>query len=157
MSEDLRTREGWASLLAEVSSRLDLAATAHESGAFRQGRGVPDAATLLGLCLLYGCGHSLRQVCAWGAASGVAQLSNPALTQRLQHTAPWLARIAAALLDIPALGVLDIADAGYGRAGLLRRRLAVGGDVLIRLSWRSLRLRDPDRGSPSTCSPLCAP
>lgn len=209
MSEDLTIREGWASLLAEVSSRLDLTATAYESGAFRQGRGVPDAATLLRLCLLYGCGHSLRQVCAWGAASGLAHLSNPALTQRLQHTAPWLASIAAALLDIPALGppaagrrvrlidassiaapgadgttwrlhlgfdpasgriehfeltdvhggerleriapapgVLDIADAGYGRAGPLRRRLAAGGDVLIRLSWRSLRLRDADRAEP---------
>lgn len=209
MSEDLTIREGWASLLAEVSSRVDLAATAYESGAFRQGRGVPDAATLLRLCLLYGCGHSLRQVCAWGATSGLARLSNPALTQRLQHTAPWLATIAAALLDIPALGpsatgrrvrlidastiaapgadgttwrlhlgfdpasgrierfeltdvhggerldriapapgVLDIADAGYGRAGPLRRRLAAGGDVLIRISWRSLRLRDPDRAVP---------
>lgn len=209
MSEDLTIREGWTSLLAEVSSRLDLAATAYESGAFRQGRGVPDAATLLRLCLLYGCGHSLRQVCAWGAASGLAHLSNPALTQRLQHTAPWLATIAAALLDIPALGpsaagrrvrlidastivapgaggttwrlhlgfdpasgrierfeltdvhggerlervapapgVLDIADAGYGCARPLRSRLAAGGDVLIRVSWRSLRLRDPDSAAP---------
>lgn len=201
--------DGWRGVLTEISSRLDLAQTAMTSGAFRQGRGVPDAATLLRLCLLYASGYSLRQVCAWGAASGEACLSNPALVRRLRQSVAWLSEIAGTLLGVPALGpaaggrrvrlidatcvrspgaretswrlhlgfdltqgrlehvaltdgrgaeklerfapmsgVLDIADAGYGRASPLRARLAAGGDVLLRISWRSMRLRHEDGHTP---------
>jgi len=89
----------WPGLVARISNRIDLAAAAYRSGAFRQGRGVPDAETLLRLALAHGaCGLSLRETCAWAEESGLARLSNPALTKRLQHSPGWLAEIAAALL-----------------------------------------------------------
>jgi Transposase DDE domain len=89
----------WPGLLSRVSNRIDLAGSAHRRGAFRQGRGVPDAETLLRLALAYGaCGLSLRETCAWAEEAGLARLSNPALTKRLQHCPAWLAEIAAVLL-----------------------------------------------------------
>jgi hypothetical protein len=199
----------WPGLVARIGNRIDLSASAHRHGAFRQGRGVRDAETLLRLALAYGaCGLSLRATCAWAEEAGLARLSNPALTKRLQHCPGWLAEIVAALLapaaarlanrpmrrvrlldattlchpgatgaswrlhlafDLvagrveqltvsdgrggerldrfaPERGVLDIADAAYASAPRLRERLAVGGDLLVRLDWRGARLFEPEGG-----------
>lgn len=199
----------WRALVGRLGNGIDLAASAHRSGAFRQGRGVPDAATLLRLALAYGAGGlSLRATCAWAEETGVARLSNPALTKRLQHCPAWLAEIAAALLapsaarlvnrplrrvrlldattlchpgatgaswrlhlafDLvagrveqltvsdgrggerldrfaPEPGVLDIADAAYASAPQMRARLAAGGELLVRLDWRGVRLFEPAGG-----------
>lgn len=200
----------WPALLGRLGDRIDVAAAAHRSGAFRQGRGVPDAATLLRLALAYGAGGlSLRATCAWAEERGLARLSNPALTKRLQRCPAWLAAIAAALLapsaarlanrpvrrvrvldattlchpgataaswrlhlafDLtagrverltvsdgrggerldrvaPEPGVLDIADAAYASAPQMRERLAAGGELLVRLDWRGVRLFEPAGGA----------
>ena len=94
------TAEGcWQAIETELRSRIDLDESAARTGAFRQARGVPNAAALLRRCLVYAvCRASLRQVCAWAAGLGVARLSNPALEKRLQGAGAWLGEIAGALL-----------------------------------------------------------
>lgn len=44
----------WPEVVSAVAARLDLNQTAHDRGAFRQARGVPDAASLLRLALAWG-------------------------------------------------------------------------------------------------------
>ncbi|WP_452008674.1 transposase [Azospirillum largimobile] len=89
----------WRAVETLVRSVIDLEASAAETGAFRQARGVPSAAVLLRLCLASEvCRLSLRQTCAWAAEIGVARLSNPAWEKRFQNAGGWLGEIAGALL-----------------------------------------------------------
>ncbi len=75
--------DGWRELMLRVRSCIDLEATARSHGAFARVREVKDPETLLRLAIAYGaCGMSLRETCAWAAASGIAQLSDPALLKR---------------------------------------------------------------------------
>ncbi len=58
----------WAQVEHEIRAVINLEDSAEASGAFRQARGVPSAAALLRLAMIYGvCGLSLRQTCAWAA------------------------------------------------------------------------------------------
>jgi len=89
----------WSRVEAEIRAVIDVEESAYASGAFRQARGVPSAAVLLRLAMIYGvCGLSLRQTCAWAAMARLAELSNPALLDRLKAAAAWLGQIAGALL-----------------------------------------------------------
>jgi hypothetical protein len=89
----------WSDILSAVAAVIDLDETARVRGAFRQARGVRDAASLLRLSLAYGgCGLSLRQCCAWAETAGVARLADTALLKRLSNGSEWLGDIVAALL-----------------------------------------------------------
>ena len=89
----------WAELRSLLPSGFDIEATARSRGAFTRARGVKDAETLLRLGLAYGgCEMSLRECCGWAAATGVAQLSDPALLKRLCKASGWLGDLVAALL-----------------------------------------------------------
>lgn len=116
----------WPLLRSFLPRGFDLEATAREAKAFQRARGVNDAETLLRLALGYGaCGMSLRECCAWAAASGLAMLNDTALLKRLKNAADWLGMIAAAMLA--------------------ERRLAPAG------RWRGRRLRARD--ATTICAP----
>ena len=69
----------------------DLEASAKAAGALLRKRGVQSAEALLRLAFAYGyCGLSLAGVATWARGAGVADLSPPALFQRLRHGADWL-------------------------------------------------------------------
>lgn len=89
----------WSDLTASVSTAIDLEATARTSGALVRRRGVRSAETLLRLALAYGPGGlSLRGAAAWAGVSGLANLSDTAVMNRLRHAAGWLGEVAGALL-----------------------------------------------------------
>ena len=91
--------DDWPEVVSAIAAHLDLNQTAYDRGAFRQARGVPDAASLLRLALAWGaCGLSLRETAGWAEVSGVAHLSDAALTMRLANAADWLGDIASAML-----------------------------------------------------------
>jgi IS4 transposase len=93
----------WPEVRSLLPSGFDIEATARSRGAFTRARGVKDAETLLRLALAYGgCGMSLRECCAWAAATGVATLSDPALLKRLGKASAWLGDLVAALLAEPS-------------------------------------------------------
>src|SRR5262249_6831782 len=94
-------------LLEQVRAHLppgfDLEKRARELRAFLRKREVKDVASLLQLAMAYGgCGMSLRETCAWAEASGLANLSEPSLMERLCKAAPLLGDIVAALVAPPA-------------------------------------------------------
>ena len=204
--------DDWSGLISRVAGDLDLDALAKETRALVRRRGVPDAKALLRLALARGPGGmSLRQTAAWAHLSGVADLTDASLNDRLHQSCDFLAAIVAKLLaartpspclrwpgrrlriadgscvskpgsrgtDWRVHGVYDlgaggfshleltgkhggealdrgagvegeirIADRGYSAAKALRRfvasvKQAKGADYVVRLRWRSFRLREP--------------
>jgi hypothetical protein len=99
MGQELLSGRGWSGLLAGLPAGLDLAGSAREAGVFWRARGVPSAAALLRLALVYAnTPWSLRATAAWAAMAGVARLSDVALLYRLRQLEGWLGTILAALL-----------------------------------------------------------
>lgn len=89
----------WAQVRSCLPSGFDIEATARARGAFTRAREIKTPADLFRLALAYGgCGMSLREVCAWAEAGGIASLSDPALLERLEKAADWLGDIVSALL-----------------------------------------------------------
>jgi hypothetical protein len=89
----------WPELVAAISGAIDLEATARSSKALVRRREIRSGAALLRLALAYGPGGlSLRGAAAWAGVSGLADLSDTAVMNRLRHAAPWLGEIAGALL-----------------------------------------------------------
>jgi hypothetical protein len=89
----------WSEVREHLPPGFDLEKTARARRAFTRARQVKDAAALLQLALAYGaCGMSLRETCAWAAAAGLANLSDPSLIERLEKAAPWLGDVVGALV-----------------------------------------------------------
>src|SRR5262245_65073789 len=89
----------WPEVQPHLPADFDLEQTARARGAFTRARQVKDAVALLRLALAYGaCGMSLRETCAWAAAAGLANLSDPSLIERLEKAAAWLGDIVGALV-----------------------------------------------------------
>ena len=89
----------WPDLVAAVSGTIDLDATARTSGALVRRREIRSADALLRLALAYGSGGlSLRAAAAWAGVSGLADLSDTAVMNRLRKASTWLGEIAGALL-----------------------------------------------------------
>src|SRR3712207_3674242 len=81
----------WPDLVAAVSAAIDLEATARTSGALVRRREIRSAEALLRLALAYGPGGlSLRGAAAWAGVSGLADLSDTAVMNRLRQAADWL-------------------------------------------------------------------
>jgi hypothetical protein len=100
MSDSLRLdANDWFSALAEIREVVPIEESARELKAFVRPRGVRSAPDLLRLCLAYGVGNSVEGTSAWAKASGVAEVSAPALHRRLANAASWLAFIARKLLE----------------------------------------------------------
>ncbi|MEP7359764.1 MAG: IS4 family transposase [Anaerolineales bacterium] len=82
----------WAALLARLPAGLD--EMARQTGALQRKRAVKSAGDLLRLVLAYSLWDwSLRQVGAWATVTGVVELSDVALRQRLLHTRLWLSQV----------------------------------------------------------------
>jgi hypothetical protein len=112
----------WPDLVAAISAAIDLEATARSSGALVRRRGIRDAAALLRLALAYGPGGlSLRAAAAWAGVSGLADLSDTAVMQRVRKAADWLGEIAGALVRRAT------AAPGAAPGALPGRRLRVRG------------------------------
>jgi hypothetical protein len=87
-------------LISRVAGDLDLDALAKETRALLCRRGVPDGKALLRLALARGPGGmSLRQTAAWAHLSGVADLTDASLNDRLHQSCDFLAAIVANLLQ----------------------------------------------------------
>ncbi len=85
-------------MVARLGSREELEGSAREHGAFVRRREIRDAATLLRLCLAYGCGLSLRETSAWAGMSGIATLSDVAILNRIRGSADWLSHLAGTIV-----------------------------------------------------------
>jgi hypothetical protein len=135
----------WPDLIAAVSTVIDLDATARTSRALIRRRGIRSAAMLLRLALAYGPGGlSLRAAAAWAGASGLADLSDTAVMNRLRQAADWLGEIAGALLRRAA------APAAAGPLPGRRLRIA-DGSMVARAGgrgsgWRLHATYDPVAG-----------
>jgi hypothetical protein len=93
----------WPGLLVRLAGSLDLEALALETRALVRRRGVPDAKALLRLALARGPGGiSLRQIAAWAQLTGVADLTDASLNDRLHQSRDFLAAIVASLLHAKA-------------------------------------------------------
>jgi DDE family transposase len=91
--------EDWSGLICRLAGDLDLDALAKETRALVRRRGVRDAKALLRLALARGPGGlSLRQTAAWAHLSGVADLTDASLNDRLHQSCDFLAAIVANLL-----------------------------------------------------------
>jgi hypothetical protein len=136
----------WPDLIAAVSTVIDLDATARTSRALIRRRGIRSAAMLLRLALAYGPGGlSLRAAAAWAGASGLADLSDTAVMNRLRQAADWLGEIAGALLRRAAA-----APAAAGPLPGRRLRIA-DGSMVARAGgrgsgWRLHATHDPVAG-----------
>jgi Transposase DDE domain len=97
--EKTRIDDHWPHILGELPADFDLDETARACGAFTRRRGVKSPEDLLRLALAYGgCGMSLRETCCWAAETGVAELADPSLLNRLRKADGWLAELLGAVL-----------------------------------------------------------
>lgn len=97
MVED-RTEPDWQWVCERLGSPSELEASAFAHGALLRRREIRNAASLLRLCLGYGCGLSLREAAGWAAMSGIAQMSDVAVMKRLRGAADWLGHLAGQVL-----------------------------------------------------------
>ena len=86
--------EDWGAVVERLGGPAALEAGARETGAFLRPRKIRSAVDLLRFTLAY-ClsGMGLRLTAAWGAAMGLADVSNVALLGRLRTMEGWLVRL----------------------------------------------------------------
>src|SRR5215217_5120098 len=137
----------WPDLVAAVSAAIDLDATARTSEALVRRREIRSAEALLRLALAYGPGGlSLRTAAAWAGISGLADLSDTAVMNRLRQAADWLGEIAGALLRGAAAAASATLD-----GPLPGRRLRIADGSMItgpggKPKWRLHAAYDPVAG-----------
>src|SRR5919107_680829 len=136
----------WPDLVAAVSAAIDLEATARTSEALVRRREIRSAEALLRLALAYGPGGlSLRTAAAWAGVSGLADLSDTAVMNRLRKAAGWLGEIAGALLRRAAAASTTLDGPLPGR----RLRIADGSMITGpggKPKWRLHAAYDPVAG-----------
>src|ERR687894_679360 len=136
----------WPDLVAAVSAAIELEATARASGALVRRREIRSAEALLRLALAYGPGGlSLRTAAAWAGISGLADLSDTAVMNRLRKAADWLGEIAGALLRGAAAASTALDGPLPGR----RLRIADGSMITGpggKPKWRLHAAYDPVAG-----------
>lgn len=100
MADDILDTEDWLGLVDRLGGAQVLDHDARKSGAFTRARAVGSAVDLLRLCFAYGPGGlSLRAVSGWARATGLAQLSDVAVMERLQKCDAWLGAMLGTLLS----------------------------------------------------------
>jgi hypothetical protein len=83
--------EEWSRLVARLGGEAALARSAREHKAFIRARGIKSATDVLRLSLMYGPGGcSLRVLAAMAASSGVANVSDIAILDRIRQSGDWL-------------------------------------------------------------------
>jgi len=131
----------WPYLLTFLPADLD--GSARRDGALTRCRGVPDAPALLRLLLAYAVTDlSLKDVAAWAAAEGVAQVTGPGLFYRVRKAQGWLSTLLAM--------VLEQEMAAVERPRLPLRIVAatvITGPGSVGTDWRAHVMADPRTGS----------
>jgi hypothetical protein len=126
MNQALFSDVGWSGVAGRLPAGFDLVATAREHGAFVRARGVGSAEDLLRLALIYGATSlSLRGTAAWAETTGLAELSDVALLERLQRAGDWLGSIVEALLSA-AIAPVIAGSGGTRRVRLVDATMACG-------------------------------
>ena len=83
--------DDWSQLVERLGGEASLALSARAHKAFVRARGIRSAADVLRLALMYGpLGHSLRSLAATAAVSGLANVSDVAVMDRIRKSADWL-------------------------------------------------------------------
>jgi hypothetical protein len=106
--------EQWPSIVGHLSSLIDLDASARTHKALQRKRGVRSAADLVHLALLYGPGGLLlRGVASFATETGLADICDVSLLDRLRNAGDYLADILNKLLaerrgDAPTQGRLQL-------------------------------------------------
>ena len=134
----------WSGLVDRISSFIDLDGTARAAGALQRRRAIRTGEALLRLILAYGPGGlSLRGAAAWAGITGLADLSDTAVMNRIGGACDWLGEIAGVLLNRDA-------PAGHGAGGVLggRSLRLVDGSVITApasrgTDWRLHASYDP--------------
>jgi hypothetical protein len=92
MTHELLVTQDWEGVVARLGGAAALERSARDTKAFLRARAVATALDLLRLILAYCLSYrGLRSTVAWATASGLADLSNVALLQRLRRCGDWLA------------------------------------------------------------------
>jgi hypothetical protein len=93
------TDSGWLDILSRLPPDIDLNQLARETKAIQRLRGIADAADLLRLGMVHGPGGlTLKKTAAWAYLSGVAEISPPALSDRLHQSVAFFSAIVGRLL-----------------------------------------------------------
>jgi hypothetical protein len=99
MNADSLLNHDWSRIVSRLGGSAALATTARICKAFLRPRGIRNAVDLLRIILAYCLGErGLRATAAWAAASGLADISNPAILYRLRHCGDWLTVLIGQLL-----------------------------------------------------------
>jgi hypothetical protein len=99
MEASLSDSPAFAAIAARLPASLDLDALARAHGALVRRRQIKSGRDLLHLALAYGGGAlSLRGTAAWAEVSGLAQVSDVAVLERLRGSCEFLRAVVGALL-----------------------------------------------------------
>jgi hypothetical protein len=123
----------WQQLVDRLGGSEALAGSARAHRAFVRPRGVKKAEDVLRLALMYGPGGgSLRSLAAAAAQSGLADMSDVAVMERVRNAADWLQSLCAERLA-HAAGEIGTATAGRPIRIVDSSRLEGPGDRVWRL------------------------
>ena len=99
MTSKTRTDMDFAGVVEQLGGAERLEAEARETRAFLRPREVKTAVDMLQMVLAYCLGpEGLRLTAAWAGATGLADLSNVAVLQRVRNCVPWLEILVARML-----------------------------------------------------------
>lgn len=100
MTHESLFNDDWQSVVDRLGGNQALEDGARQTGAFQRARKIRCAADLLRLTLAYSLTtKGLRLTAAWGAAMGLADVSNVALLGRLRNMGRWLTLLVGQVLS----------------------------------------------------------
>jgi hypothetical protein len=92
MTRESLVDQDWEGVVARLGGAAALQQSARDAKAFLRARVITTAVDLLRLIFAYCLGdRGLRSTAAWATATGLADISNVALLQRLRRSGDWLA------------------------------------------------------------------
>ena len=116
MTPSILDNDDWLRVVNLLGGPEHLDRTARACGAFQRARRVRSAQDLLRLCLAYGpSGLSLRSASAWASASGLAQLCDVSLLERLRKCDGWLEALLGEFFTRGELGEPGVLEGGCAR------------------------------------------
>lgn len=141
----------WPSIVRRLSVLVDLDASARAHGALVRRRGVRSGAGLLHLALLHGPGGlSLRSTAGFAAGSGIADVCDVSLLDRLRKASDFLADVLSHVVAATWWRTGSAVRFGPARPGSARLGLVDGSTISVPGSagsdWRLHARYEPARG-----------